>query len=230
MVLSAPGWAPPSLRPWPPRSAPSTAPPFPPRRQRSAPSSASRARSGRRYSPSPFSTPSVRGCPASTAASPARPRWPPPTRPVSCPRWRTRSALRSGSHWALPRPRSQRRSHCRGGPPRGSGRRPCRPGTAPSRPRPGSRHHHAAPFVIMRIWSQPHQPWARAVGGLPGHVPGAQSRRTHRHCASPSPMLRQPSIPRREARSVSPLRRTGRPDDSSTWMRPLTTPTSSAPL
>src|SRR6185312_14111898 len=43
-------------------------------------------------------------------------------------------------------------------------------------------------------------------------------------------MLRQPSIPRREARSVSPRRRTGRPDDSSTWIRPLTTPTSSAPL
>src|SRR5262249_40663957 len=43
-------------------------------------------------------------------------------------------------------------------------------------------------------------------------------------------MLRQPSIPRREARSASPRRRTGRPDDSSTWTRPLTTPTSSTPL
>src|SRR5262245_60695230 len=71
------------------------------------------------------------------------------------------------------------------------------------------------------------RPWAWVIGRA---VPGPQSRRTHRRCASPSPMLRQPSIPRREARSVSPRRRTGRPDDSSTWTRPLTTPTSSAPL
>src|SRR6266571_2954432 len=58
----------------------------------------------------------------------------------------------------------------------------------------------------------------------------AQSRSTHRHCASLSPTLRQASIPRRVARSVSPRRRTGRPDPSSTWTRPLTTPTNSVPL
>ena len=52
-----------------------------------------------------------------------------------------------------------------------------------------------------------------------GSDTGTQSRRTHRHCASPSPMLRQPSIPRREARSVSPRQATATARSTSTFWR-----------
>src|SRR5258708_33104667 len=63
-----------------------------------------------------------------------------------------------------------------------------------------------------------------AGGGLPGHVVGGQSRRTHRHCAPPSPTLRHPSIPRREAEMVSPHVQTGPPDVSCLLTGLLTTP------
>ena len=69
------------------------------------------------------------------------------------------------------------------------------------------------------------------VGGLRRTAAiSVQSRSTQRHWALVSPTLRQASMLRRDASRVSPRRSTGRPDASTTWTRPLTTPTSSVPL